>query len=232
MKKLLIITLILALVFCLSACGDSGSNVNGNETENNNITENVEDTAKENEVVDINKKITVEMVENAPVTDGSFFKVVEVEGGVSIDAYTGTDEIVVIPEKIDGKTVVEIEDGAFVNAETIKGIKLADTIKILGDSAFVNSECIEIIVAGVGLKTIEQYAISCCPNLREVKLNDGLEFIGAGGIAIVPSLKEVYIPASVTEMYFSIEKESLVICEEGSAAEEYAKTNGFNYKIK
>ena len=105
MKKLLIITLILALVFCLSACGDSGSNVNGNETENNNITENVEDTAKENEVVDINKEITVEMVENAPVTDESFFKVVNVEGGVSIDEYTGIEEIVVIPEKIDGKSI-------------------------------------------------------------------------------------------------------------------------------
>ena len=232
MKKLLIITLVLALVLCLSACGDRGSNIDGNQTENNGITENVEDTAKENEVVDNNKEITVEMVENAPATDESFFKVVDVEGGVSIDEYTGTEEIVVIPETIGGKTVVEIEDGAFVNAETIKGIKFADTIEVLGEGAFINSECIEIIVTGSGLKIIEANAIGLCPNLREVKLNEGLEIIDSAGIGLNDNLKELYIPSTVTEINYVPADGSTIICEAGSEAEKFAIGNKINYEHK
>jgi len=55
------------------------------------------------------------MVKNAPVTDASKFEYEEVEGGISITDYTGDDEIVVIPEIIDGQKVVEIGSSAFAN---------------------------------------------------------------------------------------------------------------------
>jgi hypothetical protein len=236
MKKILIITLILSLVFCFASCS---GNTSESEVNKNPATENIEnvkdESGEKNDLNSIvNNEITVKDVEEAPVTDESFFTVDPWYSGdgVCITEYTGSDAIVVIPETIGGKTVVEIADGAFVNAETIKGVRFADSIKVLGESAFVNSESIEVIVTGTGLKTIEEFAISCCPNLKQVRLNDGLEIIEAGGIALNDGLKELYIPASVTEVGYVPAEGSTIICEAGSSAEQFAIDNGFDYKLK
>ena len=229
MKKFISFILVLSVVFCFAACG-------GNETpdENigNNIIDNADDNLDENNIITSSKEITLEDLENAPVSPESDFHYYDVEGGIEV-VYDGDDEIVVIPETIDGKKVVAIARRGFVNADTVRAVKLADTIEVVGDSAFNLVDELEIVVAGSNLKRVEDYAFTSCPKLRCLELNDGLEYIGACAIGDNPSLKEFYIPGSVTEFGSVLpEDDAIVICEAGSAAEEFVKKRGYEYRLK
>ena len=228
MKKFISLFLILSLIFCFAACG-------GNETpdknSDNNIVDNVDDNQDDDNVT-TNKEITLEDVENAPVSPESDFHYYDVEGGIEV-VYDGDDEIVVIPETIDGKKVVAVARRGFVNADTVRAVKLADTIEVVGDSAFNLVDELEIVVAGTNLKRIEDYAFTSCPKLRCLELNDGLEYMGACAIVTNPSLKEFYIPGSVKEIGSILpEEDAVVICEAGSVAENYCKGLGCNYRLK
>lgn len=229
MKKFISLILILSLVFCFAACG-------GNETpvgnDDNSVVNNEVDNSDENNTITGNKEITLEDLENAPVSPESDFHYYDVEGGIEV-VYDGDDEIVVIPETIDGKKVVAIARRGFVNADTVRAVKLADTIEVVGDSAFNLVDELEIVVAGSNLKRVEDYAFTSCPKLRCLELNDGLEYIGACAIGDNPSLKEFYIPGSVTEFGSVLpEDDAIVICEAGSAAEEFVKKRGYEYRLK
>lgn len=230
MKKFISLFLILSLIFCFAACG-------GNETPDENINNNsVVDNADDNSgnIITSNNEITVDDVKNAPVSPESDFEVYEPDSGVVIiDSYIGNEEIVVIPETINGKKVTEIGDSAFVNADTVRAVKFADTIECVGSHAFKLNESIEIIVCGANVKKIEDYAFSSCPNLRSIELNDGLEYIGDCVMISNPCLKEFYIPGSVKEIgSFLPEEDAVVICDSGSVAESYCKDFAYNYKVK
>jgi len=227
MKKFISLLLIFTLVFCFAACG---GNETPNENNDNNIVENVGDNSDDN-IITSNKEITLEDLENAPVSPESDFDVLDVEGGVSV-AYFGDDEIVVIPETIGGKKVVAISRRGFVNAKTVRAVKLADSIEVIGDNAFLDHPSIEILAAGTGLETIGYCAIGGCNNLKVLELNEGLKKIDVAGIVRNPLLTEIYIPGSVVDPKGLSPENAVIICEKGSAAEEYAKNNGYEYRLK
>lgn len=228
MKKFISLLLVLSLVFCFAACG-------GNETpvgnDDNSVVNNEVDNSDENNTITGNKEITLEDLENAPVSPESDFHYYDVDGGIEV-VYDGDDEIVVIPETIEGKKVVAVARGGFVNADAVRAVKLADTIENVGDSAFFGNPNLEVLVAGTGLKVIDFCGMSKCENLRILKLNDGLECIGIGGIGENPKLKEVYFPSSLTQIGYVPAEDSIIICEAGSYAEEYAKNKGYEYRLK
>ncbi len=226
MKKFISLSLILSLIFCFAACGGNETPVENDD--NNSVIDDVDN----NNLVSSNNEITVDDVKNAPVSPESDFHYYDVEGGIEV-AYDGDDEIVVIPETIDGKKVVAVARRGFVNADTVRAVKLADTIEVVGDSAFNLVDELEIIVAGSNLKRVEDYAFANCPKLKEIKFNEGLEYLGACSIAANPCLGELYIPASVNEIgSFILEDNTVIVCEAGSVVEEHCKGWAHNYRIK
>lgn len=102
MKKILLSLICGILVLGVA----TGCGKNNNTTSNNNGTNN-EVNNNQNEST-TNGNITIEKVKSAKETNSALFSYVDVDGGISITDYTGTDEIVVVPEVIDGKTVVSI----------------------------------------------------------------------------------------------------------------------------
>ncbi len=228
MKKFISLLLMLSLVFCFAACG---GNETPDENSGNNIVNNVDDNQNADNITS-NKEITLEDVENAPVSPESDFHYYDVDGGIEV-VYDGDDEIVVIPETIGGKKVVAVARRGFVNADAVRAVKLADTIEVVGDSAFNLVDELEIVVAGSNLKRVEDYAFANCPKLKEIKFNEGLEYLGACSIAANPCLGELYIPASVNEIgSFILEDDTVIVCEEGSVVEEHCKGWAHNYRLK
>ena len=67
--------------------------------------------------------------------DGTVFTLKE-DNTYAITGYTGDDADVIIPVKYKGLAVTEISANAFKDNKTIKSIKIASSIKIIGDSAF------------------------------------------------------------------------------------------------
>lgn len=223
MKKFLSIILVLFLIFSLSACNQA------EQTETKQKT-----TGKTNSKVS-SSEISVESIKAMPQTDPSLFEYEDIEGGISITNYTGQDEVVIIPEKIDGKTVLEIGEQCFCNNQIIKAVKLSKFVEKICDDSFLESRSLECFISGTNVKSIGEYAFYCCSKLSYVELNEGLESLAQGTFASC-DFDSIYIPESVTELqyfYYLNEGEKFtVIGKAGSAAEQYAKDNNLEFKVK
>lgn len=58
------------------------------------------------------------------------------DGTISIHSYLGNDTDIVIPSRIDNKTVVQIEDGAFISGTNLTKITIPEGVKSIEDGAF------------------------------------------------------------------------------------------------
>lgn len=104
------------------------------------------------------------------------YRVKTEDGGVKIVKYLGGGGEVVIPEQIDGKTVVGIGDGAFRSCTGLTSVVIPGCVEDIGDEAFYN-----------------------CSALRFVTIHDGVRDIGDmafGGTAV----RGIYVPPSVDDI--------------------------------
>lgn len=74
--------------------------------------------------------------QNQPA-DGALFETEARDGGVAVTAYTGSDPVVVIPEKIGGKTVVALGEQAF-SGSTVRAVSVPDSVEQIGKGAFAD----------------------------------------------------------------------------------------------
>lgn len=103
-----------------------------------------------------------------------------------ITGYKGKNTVLVVPEKIDGDTVTEIERWALSTSaprikeptrkfrETITRIILPKSIRIIGDSAFRGLVSLEEIVIPKGVEFIGECALSDCIRLTSVVIPEGV----------------------------------------------------------
>ena len=77
--------------------------------------------------------------------------------GIEITAYNGDDREIVIPEKIDGKTVTSIAQGAFVN-KSVETLILSRFLIKVADGAFVGCSSLETIYYPDGIYYISDAA--------------------------------------------------------------------------
>ncbi len=101
-----------------------------------------------------------------------------------------------IPEKIEGKPVVSIEDNAFAN-QPFKTLQLPDSLKEIGDCAFVNCTGLESVILPEGLKTVGMRAFEGCLSLLSVKLPESLESIGDMAFKNCSVLVDINVPSGV-----------------------------------
>ena len=134
-------------------------------------TEEAEPTETE-ETVEETTEETVEEVEANEAADGFNYDIKN--GGASITGYTGSSSVVVIPEELDGKTVLSIASKAFNGNTVLTEVVLPDTVTAIGSAAFQN-----------------------CTNLRKVNLPKRLETLGASAFKNCASLKSIEIPKSL-----------------------------------
>ena len=101
----------------------------------------------------------------------------------TIDAYNGTDENVVVPEKLGGKYVVNINPEAFYRNDTIKTVKLPSTLTFIGYRAFSECHSLEKIAIPSSVTSIEIEAFSGCTSLSEIEIPSSVGAIGNNAFA-------------------------------------------------
>lgn len=249
MKKLIALLLSLVMLLSLAACGkDDTQKDDDDDKEKTSQTEEKGD--KTTEPDDDNKKdpvisdeITVENLMNYPESPEADFVVMDgKEGAKMLYTYLGNDEIVVIPETVNGVAITHIDGGMWANKDPLRAIRLSDSVEYLDRWVFGNNENLEIVVFGSGMKGINSNsagdagAFQNCINLKQVVLNDGLETIDGFAFAGCDSLMSIEIPASVTRIGFcaflSMPEGFTIIGEAGSYAEQYAKENNITFQAK
>ena len=103
-------------------------------------------------------------VSAATTEDGFSYYITD--GEVAISGYNGSATEVVIPEKIEGCPVIQINPNVFYYNTNITGVTIPKSVTMVWDSAFY-----------------------CCSNLKYVTLSENLISIGERAFIIVPLSK-------------------------------------------
>ena len=238
MKKFLLVLLISVMTCCV-ACGEKQVGTQQKKEKetvvvDSNNTDNKQDSTRTEKV-----EITLENVMSAPESPESDFEVIEYsEEIIELSKYLGDDEIVVIPETVNGKAITRL--GAYVFANdyhpNVKAVKLSDSIKTIDDSAFGLNQHIEIVVTGTQLELISEGAFQGCSNLHTVSINDKLITLEGASFVDCKKLKSIYLPMSTVEIhplaFYDLSEDFVIYGENGSAAEEFAASQGITFKVK
>ena len=242
MKKRLLVLGLAFTMLAATACGTSSDDGNKTSKADKTVTatsnsDKTSETQKDDDKKDDAKEsyksaddITMDDLKNHEETPGEDFKYRDKSNGEAvIKEYTGDDPIVVIPNEIDGKKVVDF-GRMFANNKDVVAIKVGDNVEDIIENAFTNCDNLKYIVFGKNVKTINNGLLGG-QKIEQVELNDGLEKLGCSpsGVGLLSKI-DISIPESVTEICFSGAKTMIV--KAGSSAEAYAKENNMDYRVE
>ena len=246
MKKRLLVLGLAFTMLAATACGTSSDDGNKTSKADKTVTatsnsDKTSETQKNDDKKDDAKEsyksaddITMDALKNHEETSAEDFEYGDgPNGSIVIDGYIGEDPIVVIPNEIDGKRVVDFGK-AFTNNKDIIAIKIGDNIEEVAEGALTNCDNLKYIVFGKNVKVINDGLLGGS-KIEQIEFNDGLEKLGSNVYGVgLKSKIDVSIPESVTEMTFRGAK--TLIVKSGSYAESYAKEYadklGMAYKVE
>lgn len=154
-------------------------------------------------------------------------------GGV-ITEYTGDDVNVSIPSRVGSDTVTAIGAGAFAGNTDIESVYFPLSVTQIGQEAFADCTSLSSVSLPSSLELIGIGAFYGCSDLTSVSLPDGTKKISDEAFAQCTSLQTITIPSSVTSISddaFDGCDSLTIICEEGSAAHEFATENNLNFRL-
>ena len=121
-------------------------------------------------------------------------------GTITITKYTGSDVYVVIPDKIDGKTVTAIGANAFGSCTSLESVTIPSSVTSIGEDAFYFCKSIKSIEIPNSVTSIGARAFAFCYSLASISLPDGVTSIGSNAFYDCRSLKSIIIPNGVTSI--------------------------------
>ena len=244
MKKRLLVLGLAFTMLAATACGTSSDGGNKTSKADKTVTatsnsDKTSETQKNDDKKDDAKEsyksaddITMDDLKNHEETLAEDFKYRDKSNGEAvIKEYTGDDPIVVIPNEIDGKKVVDFGK-IFTNDKDIVAVKVGDNVEEIADGAFTNCDNLKYVILGKNVKKFNDNNVGG-KKLEALELNDGLEELGTGssttGVIVMGDI-DVKIPESVKKMDFACKKAMIV--KAGSYAESYAKENNMDYRVE
>ena len=244
MKKRLLVLGLAFTMLAVTACGTSSDGGNKTSKADKTVTatsnsDKTSETQKNDDKKDDAKEsyksaddITMDDLKNHEETPADDFEYGDgPNGSIVIDGYIGDDPIVVIPDEIDGKKVVDFGK-IFMNDKDIVAVKVGDNVEEIADGAFTNCDNLKYVILGKNVKKFNDNNVGG-KKLEALELNDGLEELGTGssttGVIVMGDI-DVKIPESVKKMDFACKKAMIV--KAGSYAESYAKENNMDYRVE
>ena len=105
------------------------------------------------------------------------FTLEEIDGGIKITGCNKRATFLDIPEIIEGKPVIEIEEYAFRECKTLQSVIIPKTIKRISTGAFHRCESLEVVVLPKELSEIGEYAFDYCKALKKIDIPKGVRAI-------------------------------------------------------
>lgn len=146
-------------------------------------------------------------------TSEELFETENLSDGIKITAYIGEDSIVIIPESIGGKRVIEIGEAAFASKK-IRAVSVPDCVERIGKGAFekcdeLSTLCLPFVGDGgeithfgyiFGADAYENHPLKVPASLDTVILNGNFDEISENAFAGCKSLSAVSIPDTVEKI--------------------------------
>ena len=129
-------------------------------------------------------------------------------GGIITDVTSAGKTLteIVIPEVIDGVTIIEIADWSFTYSLNLQSVVIPDTVTKIGNWAFDRCFSLESVIIPSTVTFIGNGAFADCSSLKSIVLPDGLDVIGFYMFRNCTSLSEIVIPASVKSFGYDVFK--------------------------
>lgn len=122
-------------------------------------------------------------------------------GKAEIVSYYGNAKKLSVPEKLDGKTVSAIGDGAFYCGGFTK-VTVPNTVQKIGSEAFASCQELLEVTIGNNVTSIGDSAFSNCQSLKKATLPSKLKKIPDGLFSQCYELETVSFPSGLTEIGF------------------------------
>ena len=128
------------------------------------------------------------------VSDDNFTYSFNNGGGLTVDAYNGSDSNVTIPSEVNGVPVTQIGPLAFAGANRhyIKSVSIPDSVTVIGEFAFFNCSGLTSVVIPDSVTGIGSYAFTLCTKLSTVTLGSKVAKIGLLAFDYCYNLVEIY----------------------------------------
>lgn len=122
---------------------------------------------------------------------------------VFIRGYSGNEEIVRIPETIDGAKVVKLQNYSFRGYnDNLKKIIIPKTVYAIGAGTFDGCDKLEeVVIEGDGLYSIGSSAFSGCKSLQNIQIPDSVGEIGKYAFDDCKSLTSITLPGSLEKIF-------------------------------
>jgi hypothetical protein len=139
-----------------------------------------------------------------PATSFTWYQTSE---GIGIESYTGTATTVRIPDRINNRPVVAVDDQAFqdggTNNANITSVVIPNTVTKIGRQAFYRCSALTTVTLSTSLTMIDGSAFSGCTALTSISLPASITTIGGTAFRDCRALTTITIPASVTRITFT-----------------------------
>lgn len=133
----------------------------------------------------------------AESTASEDFEYTDVDGGVSITKYTGSDTDVVIPSTIGGKDVKTIGQAAFAGSKTLVSVVIPDGVTEIGQYAFSACSKLKSVTMSNTLIKIGDYSFNECTNLVGIGIPSSVTTIGNRAFTGCTRLRNVELPSNL-----------------------------------
>ena len=196
MKKIVLCMLSLLMVFTVVGCKqDEKTDETTNVKPNKEVEKEDEGTKSE---------VTADNFMSFPETKAKSFKYKITNSskgeGCIIEKCTSKDNVIRVPDKIEGKPVIAIDKFALSKLDNCEAVVLPDTVQWIDEGAISGNENLKYLYLGKGLKDVGIKALSDNRVLEEVEFPDGIERLGSEVLTQCYAIKKVVIPASVTDV--------------------------------
>ena len=132
--------------------------------------------------------------------DGMIFKNGQ-KGCVLVNCVANfTGAHVEIPSHVEGKRVVAIDSGAFMNEQTIVSVNMPDTVISIGAEAFSGCTNLKSIVISENVVEIRGNCFENCTSLTEINLPESITAIHGYAFRNCSSLEQIDLPGGITEI--------------------------------
>ena len=139
-------------------------------------------------------------------------------------------------------SVTEIGSSAFSRCTSLTSITIPDSVTSIGDWAFSGCTSLTSITIPDSVTSIDSSAFGGCSSLKSITIPNSVTSIGYYAFYGCTSLTSVTIPKSVTGIddwafgyYYDNDYKKInnfkIYCYSGTAGEQYAKGNGFDYVL-
>ena len=129
---------------------------------------------------------------------GDFKYSIDSTGNVTITGYSGSDEEIIIPDQIDGKTVTSVGSQVFVGFNKLTKIKIPSGLTNIGYEAFYGCSGLTSIEIPSGVTFIGGDAFHGCSGLTSIEIPSSVTAINSGVFSECSGLTSINIPSSVT----------------------------------